>query len=294
MPGFAADPLNPQPASSPAGDPLAVPSDGGPHILAMWPWLLALVAAIGAAFWYFRRQRSGGGYAFAGAGGDVSAFDLSPQPEAPVRPAAPRPAPAPAPRAAAPAPASTKPVSVPSPAPTPPVVSKGIVSTRLRPWIDIEFVPDRVEMGNDQAIVHFGIEVFNSGSAPARDLLVEAVLFNAGGDQDEAIGRFFAKRAAEGERIPMIAPLQRMAFQSAVSVPRDQMRIFEGGGRKVWVPLIGFNAFYRWGGGEGQTSASYLLGRDASGEKMSPFRTDIGPRTFRGLGAREHTLKVRN
>lgn len=155
-------------------------------------------------------------------------------------------------------------------------------------------MPDRVEMTNDGAVVHFAIEVFNSGSAPARDLLIEAILFNAGGDQDEAIGRFFAKDAAEGDRVAVIAPLQRMNFQSAVSVSREQMRIFDMSGRKVWVPLVGFNAFYRWGGGEGQTSGSYLLGRDSSGEKMSPFRTDIGPRTFRGLGAREHTLKVRN
>ncbi len=137
------------------------------------------------------------------------------------------------------------------------------------------------------------IEVFNSGSAPARDVLVEAVLFNAGPDQDEAIARFFDKPAGEGERIPAIAPLQRMNFQTKVSVPREQMRIFEAGGRKVFVPLIGFNAYYRWGSGEGQTSVSFLLGRDTAGEKMSPFRVDIGPRTFRGLGAREHTLRVR-
>ena len=100
----------------------------------------------------------------------------------------------------------------------------------------------------------------------------------------------FDKPAGEGERIPAIAPLQRMNFQTKVSVPREQMRIFEAGGRKVFVPLIGFNAYYRWGSGEGQTSVSFLLGRDTAGEKMSPFRVDIGPRTFRGLGAREHTL----
>jgi hypothetical protein len=173
-------------------------------------------------------------------------------------------------------------------------VPKGIVSTRLRPWVDLQFMPDRIEIGEERATLHFMIEVFNSGSAPARDVLVEALLFNAGPDQDQAIGQYFAKPAApEGERIPALAPLQRMTFQSAVSVSRAQMRIFEAGGRKLFVPLIGFNAYYSWGGGEGQTSASYLLGRDTAGDKMSPFRVDIGSRTFRGLGAREHTLRVR-
>ena len=71
------------------------------------------------------------------------------------------------------------------------------------------------------------------------------------------------------------------------------MRIFEAGGRKVWVPLIGFNAGYRWSGGEGQSSASYLLGRNTNGEKMAPFWIDQGGRTFNGLGAREHNVRVR-
>jgi hypothetical protein len=54
----------------------------------------------------------------------------------------------------------------------------------------------------------------------------------------------------------------------------------------VFVPLIAFNALYRWGSGEGQTSASYLLGRDTKGEKMGPFRIDLGPRIFRSVAGR--------
>jgi len=58
--------------------------------------------------------------------------------------------------------------------------------------------------------------------------------------------------------------------------------------------LIGFNALYRWSGGDGQTSNSYLLGRETKSEKLAPFRLDLGPRIFRGLGARQHSLSVRN
>ena len=67
----------------------------------------------------------------------------------------------------------------------------------------------------------------------------------------------------------------------------------EVAGRKLFVPLVGVNALYRWSGGEGQTSASYLVGRDNDGEKMAPLRLDLGPRVFRGLGAREHNVRVR-
>ena len=82
-------------------------------------------------------------------------------------------------------------------------------------------------------------------------------------------------------------------MKSAVSLTRDQMRQYEVGGRRLFVPLIGFNALYSWSGGDGQTSASYLVGRDTKAEKMAPLRLDLGPRTFRGLGARQHNVGVR-
>jgi hypothetical protein len=62
----------------------------------------------------------------------------------------------------------------------------------------------------------------------------------------------------------------------------------------LFVPLLAFNALYRWAGGEAQTSTSYLVGRDNKSEKLAPFRLDAAPRVFRGLGAREHNVRVRN
>ena len=84
-----------------------------------------------------------------------------------------------------------------------------------------------------------------------------------------------------------------MEFRSTVQLNREQLRIFEVEGRSLFVPLVGFNAHYRWSGGEGQTSASYVVGRNTDGEKMAPFLVSQGPKSFRGLGAREHTLRVR-
>jgi hypothetical protein len=59
------------------------------------------------------------------------------------------------------------------------------------------------------------------------------------------------------------------------------------------VPLVGFNVVYAWSSGRGQTSTSFIVGRNSNGEKMAPFRIGHGAKTFRGLGAREHTLRVR-
>jgi hypothetical protein len=83
------------------------------------------------------------------------------------------------------------------------------------------------------------------------------------------------------------------ALRNRVVIAHEHVRIFDVAGRKVFVPLIAFNALYRWSGGDGQSSISYLLGRDTKGEKMAPFRLDLGPRVFRGIGARPLPVGVR-
>src|SRR5918993_218316 len=190
------------------------------------------------------------------------------------------PAPQPAARSAA--------RSMPQPAST-----FGMVTTSLRPWLDIEFSPGRCVVENDKATIQFDVAVTNTGSAPARDVLIEASMFNAGPAQDQEIGAFFAHPVAKGDRIPAIPPLKRVAIKSSVSLTLEQMLQFEVAGKRIFVPLVGFNALYRWSGGDGQTSASYLVGRDNQGERMAPLRLDLGPRVFRGLGAREHSVSVR-
>jgi hypothetical protein len=296
------------PEAPPTAEPLPVESAStdGAGVVSQWPWLLALLAALGAGAWYFRRQRSSG-HAYAGAGGEVSSFDLqtqpAPAPRVQPRPPEPRPAATLAPvplrvpeeRELSGAVVSTRlrvaPEAKPQAAPAPP--SLGIISTRLRPWLDIEFVPLEAVFNDQHAVIQFDVTLFNSGSAPARQILLEARLFNAGADQDEVIEKYFANPTATDDLIDVVQPLKRLTFRTSAKVPSEQMRIFEAGGRKVWVPLIGFNAVYRWSGGEGQTSASYLLGRNTNGEKMAPFRVDLGARKFSDLGAHEHTARLR-
>lgn len=259
------------PASAPAfaPDPPTTGTLAPEHKLSLLPWLLAAIAlGAGGAFLFWRnRQRE----AFAG-----PQFDLFTAPE-PVP--APQPAPPPAPTPAAPR----------SPPPIP-----GVVSTRLRPWIDIGFRPVRCVLEDNRVTVDFEIELFNSGSAPARAVLVEAILINAGPRQDSEIASFFGNPVGEGERIVVIPPLKRVSLRTQVAAPREQIQAYELGGHQVFVPLIAFNALYRWSGGEGQTSASYLIGRDTKGEKMGPFRLDLGPHIFRGVAARPLPAGVRS
>jgi hypothetical protein len=271
-----------QSAPQPAPPPALAESDSAPENLApahgpsIFPWLLAALVIGAAAAFLLWRNRSREAYAGAAR---FDAFSPTPAPAPPVRtppPAAPRAAP----RAATPRPAPANPT--------------GVVSTRLRPWIDLSFVPLRCVVEDERVTFEFDLDMYNSGSRPARDVLVEASMFNAGESQDQEIGAFFANPVAQGERIPEILPLKHVAVRTAVVAERSQMRVFEAAGRQVFVPLIAFNALYRWSDSESQTSAAYLLGRNTSGEKMAPFRADLGPRVFPGVGARALHIGVRN
>ena len=169
----------------------------------------------------------------------------------------------------------------------------GVVSTRLRPWIELQLTPGRVIVDGEKVSLEFEMTLFNSGSAPARDIVVEGSLFNAGPAQDQQIAAFFESPVGQGNRLPLLAPLQRLAIPSAVTLSRAQLIPLEIEGRSLLVPLVAFNALYRWGSSNGQTSASYLVGKETHGAKLAPFRLDLGPRIFRGLAAREYELRVR-
>ncbi|WP_028969521.1 hypothetical protein [Sphingomonas sp. URHD0057] len=260
-------PIDDAPVSTAAASSaLATTADGlaAEHRLLLWPWLLAAIALGAGGAFLFLRNRSR--HAFAG-GPQLDAF-VAPEP-------APRPIPAPAPPKA------------------PPAVPVGIVSTRLRPWVELAFQPGRCIVEDDRVTLEFELSLQNSGSAPARAVLVEATLMNAGPYQDQEISNFYGTPVGEGERITTIPPLKTVVVKTKVVAPRANVQLVEIGGRRVFVPLIAFNALYSWSSGEGQTSASYLLGRDGKGDKMGPFRLDLGPRVFRNVGARMLPIAVR-
>ena len=290
-PAFAPEPA---PAPAPVAEaPIAADSKGP----AMWPWLAALLAlGLGAAFWWSRRQGSGR-ERYATDNAEPGA--LAATPVAAPEPLARVASPAAQPRS--PFPTSTPPLppqpavsaSPPSaaPPPTPEPVSGGIVASRLKPTIEFELVPISAETDNAEgAALTVDIIVINRGSAPARDVLVEAQMINAGPGVDAEVGRYFLQPAGAGERIPVIPPMASAAIKVRLEVPGGQISPLMVEGRKLLVPLVAINAFYRWSGGELTDSSSFLVGRgDAEGGKMAPFRLDQGARSWTGLAARLHS-----
>lgn len=264
------------------------------------PWIVALFAAAGAGVLFFGRQRRQQRYATEGpAPIDIGRREM---PE-------PKPAPAPAPRdAAAPAAAggARRPLPTTLMPPPPqkaspvqpkpdPVIPGGIVATSLRPWIDIELTPDRALLDEAGAAIAFEVTLFNSGSAAARDVIIEAKLLNAGASQDVELSAFFTAPAAPGDPIPQIAPYARIPLRSAVRLIRAEIREYEVEGRKLFMPLVAINIRYRWSSGGGQSAVGFLVGQGKDGqEKLAPLRLDRGARSWTGLGARRYEKGLRS
>ena len=159
--------------------------------------------------------------------------------------------------------------------------------------MDINLVPLRCLVEDDKVTFEFAVNLINSGGAGARDILVEASVYNAGPTQEQEIGAFFARPPGPGERIAAMQPMQQVTVQSALVAPRGSIQAFDVGGRQVFVPLIAFNVTYRTGRREGRTSAAFMLGRENDSEKLAPLRLDLGERAFAGLGARVLPITVR-
>lgn len=276
--------------------PLTPPAES--NGLSLWPWAIALLAIIGTGLLWFGRLRRGGQRTAVA----DNAIDIVLPPAAGPRPdptpAAPIPSPAgsrrPLPTTLMPKPAPAAPAAPPI-APQPdPIIPGGIVSTGLRPWIDVELSPDRALLDEQGAAIAFELTLFNSGSAAARDVVVEAKLLNAGASQDVELSAFFTAEATLSDPIPQIAPYARIPLRSAVRLPREAISEYDYEGRKLFMPLVAISVRYRWSSGDGQSAAGFLVGQGAAGqEKLAPLRIDLGARSWNGLGARRYEKGVR-
>ena len=281
-PGVANPATSPMPGQSAAVRPLpAAPSTGFSPL----PWIAALLLLGAGAVLYFGLQRRRERYA----GPEANEFVA----------AAPRPIPARSPPAA-------RPVPAPRPDPVPqtggtvtsslraPNAPAGLVSTSLRPWIELELEPSQALLTDEHAAIAFDVTLFNSGSAPARDVAVEACLINAGQQQDAQLSEFYTTPGEVRDKIPAVAPLARVTLKSAVRLPRSAVQEYEVEGRRLFMPMVAVNSRYRWSSGEGQSAASFMVGRSANDQdRLGPLRVDQGARGWKGLAARRYEKGIR-
>ena len=183
-------------------------------------------------------------------------------------------------------PAAAAPTPAPSPEPAP------------RPWLELSLKAERASATLTETVVQFELELVNTGLAAARNLRIDVKMFNAGQEQDKEIGAFFRTAGRESTKLalPGIAAQTSGVIRGEVAMPRDEMRAVVLEEKYLFVPVIAVNALYDWGDGHsGQSSKSYVVGRELEqpGEKMGAFRVDQGPRVWRTIGQRQHSLARR-
>ncbi|MBA3676014.1 MAG: LPXTG cell wall anchor domain-containing protein [Sphingosinicella sp.] len=166
-------------------------------------------------------------------------------------------------------------------------IPAGTVEVDLRPWLEVEFKPEKMVATADGATVHFDLMVKNVGKSPARNVRIQAQMFNPSAEQQRDIKAFFAAPSAGGDAFN-VPPQLAARFKSSVLMPRDRLRQIEVQGRPLFIPTVAVNIVYEYGDGRtGQTSKSYVIGTEQqSAEKMGPFRLDLGPRIYRQVGGR--------
>ena len=167
-----------------------------------------------------------------------------------------------------------------------------------RPWLELEVKAERAASTDSEAKVEFELILKNTGKSPARNIRVNARMFNAGREQDKEIGAFFRTKG-EGRKTHTIGDLpadQEGMIPGSVTMPREDVRALQVNNQLLFIPVLAVNVVYDWGSGRtGQTSKSYVIGRELGedNEKMGAFRLDLGPRIYRTVGQRQHSLAKR-
>lgn len=159
-----------------------------------------------------------------------------------------------------------------------------------RAQMEIDFRPERLVTSENQAVVHFELTIRNRGDATASNVQIEARLFNASGAEADDVRTFFAAPVEAGTSGMDVPSGRGVQFTSAVTIPRDQIRVVEMAGRPLFIPTVAVKLLHDGGDGEDpvRITRRYLVGiepKEPSG-KMGPFRMDIGPRIYRSIGQR--------
>jgi hypothetical protein len=168
-----------------------------------------------------------------------------------------------------------------------------------RPWLELALRAERASFTDAEAELQFELEISNKGGQAAQNVRIDVKLFNGGVDQqDKEIGSFFRTAGRESTKLHLSVVEAGLTgvINGRVTIAREEMRALKLDERLLFIPVVAVNALYDWGEGRtGQTSKSYIIGREQPqpSEKMGAFRVDQGPRVWRTVGQRPHTLAKR-
>ncbi|WP_428631081.1 hypothetical protein [Sphingopyxis sp.] len=253
----------------------------------LWAWLLALLAALGAGFWYWRRRTALAGPAV----DDTPAPPPAPAARSAVPPTRPV-EPQPTPRPAAPVP----PMRRDEPRAASPLVTRAAGEQRALVAMTLDI--RSIRFAADHVAVGFALHLLNQGSLPATGLMVRIAL-NQGSAMPEAVlGRFFDGAGGSVLRDDMMLGVgSGEDLSTEVMLPRAAIEPLIIGGKPMLVPVIALDVTYHWDGeGEafGQNAASFVLGREqgtSGSDKLAPLALDRAAYLVDRPGARATAIK---
>jgi hypothetical protein len=171
----------------------------------------------------------------------------------------------------------------PAPPPAPP---------QPRASLDVEFRPERAAATTTEAVVHFEFVLRNTGDAVARNIRIDARLFNASENKEAAEFLKGAIHELSGSPHVTVAPGGELKIPMAIALPYEMVREIHIQGRRLFVPLLASNVAWDWEGGTDRRSYSWIVGREPAtpSAKMGGFRLDLGPRIYRQVAQRPMKL----
>ena len=265
-----AEPAAPQaaPAPTPAA-PASEPPLSAPADASSWGWIagsIALLGAIVAAAWLFLRRRPE----------EEQQHFIEEQKSAPT----PLP-PTPQPKAPPAAPAA---------------------ATAERPWIDLTLEVRSARLSLMGATIGYTLTLHNRGERSADDILIRTFMANADANQQAQLQLFFAGAVGlPAHSAVSLTPGQRLSLTGELRLLPDQIAPVQMGDRALLIPLIAFDAQYRWSDepegtpvGSGRTGRAFIVGQEKTppADRLAPFRVDQGPRQFRTPGSRATALEL--
>lgn len=146
-------------------------------------------------------------------------------------------------------------------------IASATADTDLRPWLEIDpfvDVHDTFTLTDRLTNVSFKLTIKNIGKTPAKDVHVEARLFNLRDEYDGKIAAFFEGDFRRRGLPRAILPQGSIMLRLTAQMRRDAVRISTNvTGRNGYVSLIlAVRVIYGWREtGAGQTAASYGIAR---------------------------------
>ena len=157
------------------------------------------------------------------------------------------------------------------------------------------------------ATIGYRLMLHNRGNRAAEDILVRSLITNADPQQQQALFQpFFAgETGLPVHSVVSIAPGETQALIGEMRLDAQAIAAIPMGERALLIPLIAFDAHYRWTGagtgagtsdseGAGRTGRVFIIGEERSPpvERLSPFRLDLGPRHYPAPGTRATALSL--